>query len=179
MRDRPYCLDSSLMLMPAICLARISLRWAGVVLFSRPSVLRCCFALSSPAWVRSTRRSRSISPTAVSMVSIIFPAGEVKSSLPSCRTITSMRRAASALIVAPTSSASRPRRPALRPPRFRRRGSGQASWQTKDAGRLTPCRTRPHRHTDNSPYNQPARFSAFDSLRINLWCLPGHTQMSP
>lgn len=109
-RDTAYIRASALTLSPATYLAMMSARCSAVVFEGRPSILPSLFALANPACVRSTSKSRSISATAANMVIIILPAGEVRSSLPSCSTMTAILRAASSLTVAPTSWASRPRR---------------------------------------------------------------------
>lgn len=112
-RDTPRSRDSSLIEAPDLCLARISARCSAVVVAGRPSVLPCCFARCNPTCVRSTKRSRSSSATAASVVNIILLAGEVRSSAPSCRTMTLILREARSLMVPPTSCASRPSRSSL------------------------------------------------------------------
>ena len=75
-RDTPCSRESSLIEAPALCPASTSARCSAVVAAGGPNVLPCCFARGSPACVRSTRRSRSSSVTAAS---IVFPAGEARS----------------------------------------------------------------------------------------------------
>ena len=109
-RDTPCSREISLIEAPALCLAKISARCSAVVVAGRPSVLPCCFARCNSACVRSSNRSRSSSATAAS---IVLPAGEVRSSAPSCRTMTLMLRDAKCLMIPPTSCASRPSRSSL------------------------------------------------------------------
>src|SRR5471032_938477 len=109
-RDTSYIRAKALTLSPAAYLAMMSARCSEVVFDGRPSVLPSLLARAKPACVRSTSKSRSISATAPNMVSIILPAVDVRSSVPSCRTMTAILRLASNLTVAPTSCASRPRR---------------------------------------------------------------------
>lgn len=91
----PSARASPLTVAPAPCAALIAWRCSSLVLAGRPSVLPCAFARSRPHYVRSTNRSRSISATAASIVSINLPAALVRSSLPSWRTTTWMLRSAS------------------------------------------------------------------------------------
>ena len=74
--------ESELIDWPVFLISMIFTRCCSVVLCGRPNVLPWLFALASPACVRSTNKSRSIAATADNMVSISFPAGEVRSSWP-------------------------------------------------------------------------------------------------
>lgn len=102
--------ESALTDWPLFLISMICERCCSVVLSGRPNVLPWLFALASPACVRSINKSRSIAATADNMVSMSFPAGEVRSSCPSWITNTLILRSARFFMVERTSWASRPSR---------------------------------------------------------------------
>ena len=73
---------------PPASLRRIAVRSFSLVFGGLPSRTPCARARASPACVRSTIRSRSISANAASIASSILPAEFVRSVAPSCVTNT-------------------------------------------------------------------------------------------